>query len=388
MLKIRNAMTIHGDPLRYGLPFPGHSDLFRTYVTKSFLNQLRQPIKEHLPVFDLWSLRSIKLIVADYDELPMDFIHEEDRDWREGEAWEHYRQYLEWRYGRLGLVLPSPSGKAKILFKVHLSEGVQMNPAIAHDTLDYLLDQEDRVMIDRRPVAAQRFFMNEVMFKTIQKGGLEEVPVHPAVLDSLDNVPEYLALKEGRLPEPRRWDLIPADAPEFNPLIGTLKNEAEWFLVRILASSPRRALQGIDLPQPFIVQQSEQALERPLSLAATCRAIKSFVGQGFLKVVDEGYYPGRRGKRYCADGILVEILNNRLTTQCSTKIRPVVDSIPDGKWESVFWMMTNYFSSEGDYLQWAYSLPGVDKKGKNRRKKAQRAWRAHVHPRFNNRKVA
>ena len=300
------AIRIHGAAIKYGLPIKGESNLFRTQETVTFLNQLRQPRKERLPVLDLWSAK-YKIVVADFDELPAPFIE-----------WSDFRKYISFYYGRMGLVLESPSGKAKVIFVVKLPENQAMNHSIARDTLNWLLREEERSVIDRTDSANCRLFINEKMYREI-RSKINLLPIYAGILDSAEDNPVESQLSHV-------WNFLPRDAEQLKRFEGILTTKAQWFLARFVLGSAKLALKEIDLPQPYIIAQAAREGEEAPSLPALSAARKSLVKLGLLELTNEKYCPGGKGKSYRAVGVMKEVCEDILAhfetknESCSTNL--------------------------------------------------------------------
>lgn len=378
----QDVLILHGKPLKYRLPDQCNSKCFRTGFTFRFRKQLEVANKHQLPTFDLWSAGDIRVIAADFDQFPRWYEIDsleclEDRT--NGMLWDDFRLYLSHRYGKLGLVLQTPSGKAKILFKVQVPASIRMTYAIALDTLQHLLDEQDFAALDTMPAALNRLFVNGGMVEAM-RSGLEAFPIHAPILDSIE--PEPSSRCSSRFTP---WRLLPTDAEELKPLEQVLRNEAEWFLVRFLGGAPAAALQSIALPRVHLSSQASHHLGRSIGQTAFSRAVRSMVGRGLLIVVDDHYAPGRKAKLYRVGGVLQETLT-KLSPPMIPPRDPEIASflnkdIPDGQWNAVLWRATNYFQDEDSFLAWAHSKKGIGLR--NRDQKAKDAWRCHVKPRYN-----
>lgn len=385
--KYTDVLPLNKKPLKYALPDKCHPGTFRTRRTPRFERSLKKRDKTQLPLFDLWSVDGIKLVAADFDQIP-EWYEQDARNYRDEDAgceltanelWEDFRSYLSHRYGRLGLVLPTPSGKAKILFMARVPASIQMSHAIALDTLQHLLEEWDFAAVDKKPAALNRLYVNREMLAAMQSG-LDALPAHEPILDGLDQEPSSQ-------PSARfvPWDLPLLGVEERNALGGVIQHEAEWFIVRVMAGMPLRALESIALPRILLSQQSSHHPEGPFGQAAFSRAIKALAGRGLLVVVDDTYTPGKKAKLYRAEGVLREVMA-QLSKATVKPYDPEAASflgqdIPDGQWDEVLWKATNYFRDEASYLAWACAKKGVERR--NCKQKAKTAWRCHVDPRFN-----
>lgn len=382
-----DVLQLNGKPLKYALPDTHKSGAFRTKRTPRFEKSLQKTIKEQLPLFDLWCIKDIKLVAADFDQIP-EWFENDALNYLDGDAeldpteemlWADFRSYLSHRYGRLGLVLSTPSGKAKILFLVLASASIPMSHAIALDTLQLLLEEWDFASVDTKPAALNRLYVNGEMLASMQSG-LEVLPVHEPVLDSLDQEPI-----SGQISRCSLWDLPPLPAEEQSALGGVIHHDVEWFIVRFMGSMPTASLECMALPQIFLSRQSSQHPEGPFGQATISRAVNALVNRGLLAVVDDRYAPGKKAKLYRAEGVLREAMV-RLSLAAPKPPGPEVASflsqeIPDGHWDEVLWKATNFFRDETSYMAWVQGKKGVKLRGRAR--KAQVAWRCHVDPKFN-----
>jgi hypothetical protein len=383
----KDALQLYGKSFKYALPDKNRPGSFRTKHTPRFEESLHKTIKQQLPLFDLWSVNDFKLVAADYDKVPEWYRHDAlnylDDDAGgvppEEMLWENFRYYLSHRYGKLGLVIPTPSSKAKILFLVLAPPSTQMSHSIALDTLQHLLEEWDFAGVDAKAAALNRLYVNAEMLAAMQSG-LEALLVHEPVLDSLDQEPI-----SGPFSRPSLWDLPPLPAEEQNALGGVIQHEVEWFIVRFMGSMPTASLESIALPQIFLSRQSSHHPEGPFGQAAISRAVNALVNRGLLAVVDDRYAPGKKAKLYRAEGVLREVmarLNLAAPKLCDPEATAFLSQdIPDGQWDDVLWKATNFFRDEASYLTWVQGKQGVELRG--RQKKAQAAWRCHVDPKFN-----
>lgn len=385
--EFKDAQNLSGEPLKYALLDNRNSGAFRTKLTPRFEESLQRLKKNQLPLFDLWSLQKLKLVAADFDQIPKwcerDTLNQLDKGTRgkltKEILWKEFRSYLSHRYGRLGLVLPTPSGKAKILFVLLAPAPIQMTHTIALDTLQFLLEEGDFAAVDKKAAALNRLYVNREMLLAMQTG-LEALPAHEPILDSLDQEP-------GSHPSARfvPWDLPLLGVEERNALGGVIQHEAEWFIVRFMAGMPTCALESIALPRILLSKLSSLRPEGPFGQAAFSRAIKALMGRGLLVLVDDTYVPGKKAKLYRAEGVLHEVMARLSKVAPEPRDHEVSsflgEDIPDGQWTDVLWKATNYFRDEASYLAWAYAKEGVERK--NRKQKAREAWRNHVDPRFN-----
>jgi hypothetical protein len=381
-VEYKDVLTLHGKPLKYRLPDKHNPKPFRTAYTPRFRNHLQKVSKLQLPTFDLWSAGDIKIIAADFDHVPDWYVIDtseylEDRT--NEMLWDDFRLYLSHQYGRMGLVLRSPSGKAKVLFKVEVPASIQVSYDIALDTLRHFLDEWDFAAVDPMPAALNRLYVNKDMLDAM-KSGLEAIPIFDPILDSLDQ-DSCPARSFCFTP----WSLLPSEADELRPLDGALQHELEWFLVCFMGGNPEAALQGIALPRIFLSKLASHHLGRSIGQTAFSRAIRSMVGRGLLIVVDDFYAPGRKAKLYRVDGVLQETLaklKSPLFLPRDPEIASFLDKdIPDGQWYRVLWRATNFFRDEASFLAWAHSKQGIELR--HRKQKAKDAWRCHVDPRFN-----
>lgn len=372
-----NALEVYGRPLRYRLPFRGKGGNFRTRLNSAFIKQLSHPVKEYLPLLDLWSGGEVKLIVADFDRLPDGYSSEH---WSSEKKilWEDFRRYLHYRYGKIGLVLISPSGKAKIVFKISLPNSIEMTREIALDTLQILLEESDFAVIDRSAPAARLLFLNSGMYR-VMRDRLDPRPIIQPVLDSLE---------EGGVPQTsqeHRWKPALAAAPELDALDGVLDREVQWFLARFLAGAPELANECIGLSQPYLVRQSAHWLEKPFSQRSLSEGIASLIAKGLLSVIDDSFAPGRKSKLYRAEGVLRNAMDALIQKRHSGKVstRPAFldEDLPDGMWDATLWKATNWFGDEASFLEWATGKNGIEHEGRFRKAKA--AWRNHIDARFN-----
>lgn len=382
-----DALIFKGMPLKYAFQDNQKPGPFRTKFTPRFEESLKKQIKDQLPLFNLWSLNGFKLVAADYDEIPgwyqndaLNYL-DDDAGWvpTEEMLWEDFRSYLSHRYGKLGLVIPTPSGKAKILFMVLVPPSIRMSHAIALDTLQHLLEEWDFAAVDIKHAALSKCFVNEVMFAAKQSG-LEALPVHEPILDSLNLEPI-----SSQVARSTSWELPSLGAEERNALSGVIQHEVEWFIVRFMGSMPTASLECIALPRIFLSRQSSLHPKGPFGQAAISRAISALVDRGLLAVVDDRYAPGKKAKLYRAEGGLREAMAR--LNQATPKPRDpelasfLSQEIPDGHWDEVLWKATNYFRDEDSYLAWIRGKKGLELRG--REKKAQAAWRCHVDPQYN-----
>jgi len=350
------ALQIHGSPIRYSLPIPGKSDLFRTYETKDFLKHLNKMKKERLPLLDLWSSK-YKIVVADFDHLPKTFTD-----------WSDFRKFLSFQYGHMGLVLKSPSGKAKMMFLIELPDGQAMSLGIALDTLDWFLEGEERKAIDRSESANCRCFINERMYNDI-RNAIDRLPIFPAILDSAEDKPLETKIV-------RRWNFLAKDAIGLDLLKEILTTKAQWFLARYILGSAKLAMDEIDLPQPYIIGQAEIQGDYVPSLPALSSARASFVKLGLLELTDAEYGRGKKGMSYRATGILLQACETVLEHQTprADHVPPV--SIVDGEWNTILLKEVNYFLKYELWNDWFYSLPGC--REKDREKKMKNIWNYHL----------
>jgi hypothetical protein len=380
MNNTENAIRIENIPMSYYLLESGKKEFPRTWLTKKFLKRLGSTDKTSVPLFELWSAYPICLIAADFDLLPKHLITKASN---RREDWAAFRAYLQWRYGHLGAVLTTPSSKAKILFKVFLPLDQPMTVDIAHDTLRHLLEEDERGIFDRSNRAAMRCFINMAMYQDLV-ATLDHLPLHCPILDSTPEEAEP-GLNQVDEQAPFVWNLLPADAPELDLLDGVLKTRAEWFLARFICGYAKGGLESIDLGQRFLAEQSKFHLDPPLSTAVAYKALQSFMRMGFLVRVSDHFLPSRKSMSYRAHGlfrtVLEKVLERIITSNPVPRRAPT--AIADGEWEEVLWRETNHFSSREAYMSWVEKLPNLDARKKNRRKKAERAWAAHVHPRWN-----
>ncbi|MBP1627347.1 MAG: hypothetical protein H6Q00_1822 [Holophagaceae bacterium] len=341
-----NALSLGGVPLRYSLAASSSRGSWRTLFNPLFQDCLRKPSKESLPCLDLWS-GILKLVVADFDHLPEGF-----------ESWEQHREILTYKYGRMGLVLESPSGKSKVVFVVE--SGGTMTSEIALDTLDHLLDEEERPQIDRSPSALSQFFLREKGFLLLREH-LNALPVFPAVFDSLPDQKE-----------PFRWWVFAEDLPDLglSPL--------EDFLVRFILGASKRSLEELALPQLLILAQAELYGFSFTSPAAgqkqISRIIRSFKDRGWLEVVNPTFIPGALAKTYKAAGPLREMAMEILKSH-PTKVHQSPESIENHEWNKDLLREANYHRNQESYEGWFYSLPGWNKE--DREKQMKRIWAWH-----------
>lgn len=378
----QDVLTLHGKPLKYRLPDNHNPKPFRTAFTPRFSEHLQKTSKLQLPTFDLWSAGDIKIIAADFDQLPDWYVRDtsEYLDDRTNEIlWDDFRLYLSHQYGRMGLVLRSPSGKAKVLFKAEVPASIQMSCAIALDTLRHFLDDWDFAAVDPMPAALNRLYVNREMLDAMQSG-LEETPILDPILDSLDQ--DSSPTRSSGFTTCR---LLSPETEELKVLDGILQHEVEWFLVRFMGVTPAAALKSIALPRVFLSKQASHHLGRPLGQSAFSRAIRSMVSRGLLLLVDDYYAPGRKAKLYQVGGVLQEAmakLNPPLILPRDPETASFLDKdIPNGHWYRVLWRATNFFQDEASFLAWAHSKKGIGLH--NRSQKAKEAWRCHVEPRYN-----
>jgi hypothetical protein len=365
------ALPLGGVPVRYALPIPGQGGPWRTQLTSALLRSLRKPDKESLPCLDLWSA-TLKLVVADFDHLPVDAGL--DLAW----DWECFREYLTWRYGRLGLVVESPSGKAKILFVVRVPEGETMSRDIALDTLGWLLDDAEMGLIDRSPAALTQFLVREKVFSLLQER-LNLLQVHPAILDSTEGPGEAF-----------RWHLYAGDLPDLG------LNSLQQFVVRFILGFSKRALgedkgapdsagqpsqaRGIALSQPFLVRQAEMggfafknavAGQRQIS-----RGLKKLQGLGLLEVVRNQFIIGKKAKIYRVTGTLKDLAEEVLANLPQKAVHMSPAFIDAGSWNRVLRQESNHHKTQKSYEQWFYSLAGC--MDKDREAQMHKIWKWHI----------
>jgi len=347
------ALALNGVPLKYALPIPGQSGFWRTYLTGTLLGALKKPDKESLPCLELWSA-VLKLVVADFDSLPV----VPGLAW----DWETFRAYLSWRYGHLGLVVESPSGKAKIVFVVRIPDGASMTTDIALDTLDWLLDPEEREVIDRTPAALTQFLLREKAFSLLQER-LNLLPVHPAILDSTEE-PE----------ETTRWHLFEGEVPDMG------LNDLQEFLIRYILGSSKLALAKIALSQPYLVRQAEMKGFSFKSMVAgqkqVSRALEKFQEMGLLEVVNGKWFGGKRAKTYRAAGVLKDLAEEILANLPDKEPHVPPASIAAGAWNRILLHESNYHLAQETYEQWFYSLDGC--MDKDREAQMRKVWKWHI----------
>lgn len=372
------ALTIDNEPIKYGLLRPGpEGSIFRTHFNSGFRKALYTKNKLVLPRFDFWKTKSrFKIVIADFDQLPPDF-----------ECWEGLRGYLKYICPN-GLVLESPSGKAKVLFKLELPEGVEINQAIAHDTLRHQLgDLHD--YCDRAATAARILFVNAKMFEWV------------SLADTLTPVPAILDSIEEELTHEWQWLSEELPIPAYQALRDTF-SDAQFFVMRFIASWSKRALETkLQLPQTYISEQSRILFEsglyhRAYTQGQICEAIHQLKAMGLLECVDHSYQIGRYAKLYEVKSVLRSALLSILLFFSARSLPPAgsrnekEDSlvlnkslpewiekrfIPDGSWNTLLWKATNYFKCKTSFLSWVKSVPGNWLKG--RFKQAENAWECH-----------
>jgi hypothetical protein len=373
------ALTIDSEPIKYGLLRPGpEGSIFRTHFNSGFRKALYTKNKLVLPRFDFWKTKSrFKIIIADFDVLPSEF-----------DCWEGLRGYLR-HICPNGLVLESPSGKAKVLFKLELPEGVEISQAIAHDTLRHQIG-ELHEYCDRAATAARILFVNAKMFEWVSL--VDTLKPIPAILDSIEEETSH------------EWHWIPEELPipAYQALRDTF-SDAQFFVMRFIASWSKRALETkLQLPQTYIAEQSRLLFEsglyhRAYTQGQISEAIYQLKRMQLLECVDHSYHVGRYAKLYEVKSVLRSALLSVLLFFSVQSLPPSSEDlrkegslvlskslpewiekrfIPDGSWNNLLWKATNFFRNKTDFLTWVKSVPGNWLKGRFRQ--AENAWNCHI----------
>lgn len=341
------ALTLQGVPLRYALPRHGSAGAWRIQNNDAFRDALQRTEKNDLPCFDPWSA-ILKLVIADFDLLPDSFV-----------SWDQFREYLEWKYGRMGLVLESPSGKAKVFFVVK-APGARMTKEIALDTLEHLLEEDERGAIDRGASALTQFFLREEAFSLLRER-LDGLPVFPAILDSTE-APE----------RPRKWLLYTGDLPDLG------LDDFKTFIVRFILGASKRALAELTVSQPYLVAQARlNGFDLPNAGSAVTkasRALAFLVKAGLLERTSQKYRPGVKGKGYRVAGTLGE-LAEQILKEHPHKDHVPPTTIPDHDWNRTLLRESNYHRSQESFEAWFYSLDGW-REG-DREKQMRGVWKWH-----------
>lgn len=406
IMSLPAALTIDGVDIRYGILRPGpEGGIFRTYFCSAFRKALFSYKKQLLPRFDFWKFNSsrTRIIIADFDEKPEDF-----------ERWSDFRSYLAYTYPQ-ALPLESPSGKAKLLFKVSLPEGIEIDHYIAADTLRLLLSEEHYDLCDKNSTAFHVLFANCSMYTILTEQVNDLVPF-PAVLDSV---------KSGSEKAP--WTWIPTDLPL--PQLQELRSElseVQFFVIHFIASWARKALDSsLQVPQTYLAEQSrllhsKGLLSESFSQVEIHYALQDLIQLGYLTCVDHSYTVHKKAKRYkvlskvhsLLLGLLVLLVDKKrqlLSGSMSHLIvlppgsPPASDNssapirfpnkeelvfrttlpewmrmgwIEEGSWNRSLWTATNFFQTFESYMRWVMSIPGHQLK--TRLKQAKNAWESHA----------
>jgi hypothetical protein len=237
-----------------------------------------------------------------------------------------------------------------------------MTTGIALDTLDWLLDLEEREAIDRSPSALTRFLLREKVFSLLRER-LNLLPAHSAILDSTEG-PE----------EATRWHLYEGELPDMG------LNHLQEFLIRYILGFSKRALTKIALSQPNLVKQAVMCGFTFKTAAAGqkqfSRALEIFQEVGLLALVKGTWFSGKRAKTYKAIGVLRDLAEEILTNlpQKAAHIGPA--SIEPGTWNETLLRESNYHRTRDSFEKWFYSLDGC--MDKDREAQMRKVWNWHV----------
>ncbi|WP_285605819.1 hypothetical protein [Geothrix edaphica] len=346
-----HALTVDGSPVLYTIP-EEIKGRYRSFYNDTFIKQLtKNTVKKYRPRFNFWSSRD-PIVIADFDakHLPASF-----------QSWEKFREHLRDRFKGVGFVVPSPSGYAKVFFKVRMPVGLQMNVKIAHATLRTLLEGTGWEF-DTESSACQYCFMDEPMYSLFARGrvfdGLELVsPSQPEV--TANEAKKAWTVYE--LPKPA----IEAIQEAF--LLSTIRSpaikEVMWFLVRWVCSSPKRAMESIGIAQMAVIASAEASLGAKFPQKNVSLALSALKNIGLLEVVDETYIIGQRSKLYRVKGDL-ELICAGLFATFGNKDIKLPDSVEDGTWHHTLLEVIPQFYRRGKDYQglkdWFMALPGSD----------------------------
>jgi hypothetical protein len=381
-----SALRIGTGEVRYGLMMPGpKGSVYRTYDTHPFRKALRQTTKELLPRFDFWKTHcTTKMVIADFDYKPADF-----------ESWGDFRQYLRWKYPN-GIVTTSPSGKAKIFFKIEVPSELSLienkydddrfATDILRETLRTLLNDEELYQLaDKSGSALRVCFMTNSMYHTI----VDHIDLLPAYAATLDMVPDEEETEYSH----HLWRTTEPDNPHLTELLSTPDLKfGEYYLIQWISGWSKQALtpEGIQIPQPYVAHCStiDPHASTTLTLNQIHYALHSLIRRGWLSVVSHSYQLGKKSKTYVVAGtlrsIIKKILCEFLEAARSKKSeknplrdgRTIVLNINDGEWNQILWKMTNYFGCYASFMEWFHNLPGWNRK--DRLRQAENAWYNHI----------
>lgn len=172
---------------------------------------------------------------------------------------------------------------------------------------------------------------------------------------------------------------------------GTPAQRDRWTkLLEIAGSMARRGLEGsLGLSMIWLARELDHQFGVSVCIATVGRDLS--VLKHSLKCVDESYTPLHKARTFQFSGWFRKLIERKVGSTSSFKEeilvrmdKPSTGAVyrepppapQPGHWYEGLWRATNFFKTEEEYLGWARSLPGIEKK--HRFRVAERAWADHI----------
>lgn len=295
--------------------------------------------KIDMPEIDDYIDYERSILFADYDRLPSGFSD-----------WESHREYTKFKYGHIGFVFESSSGKTKIAFVL---EGIHLSDRIKTDTLKKLI-QDDMDGVGLKHNDLSRSFMHPRFFSAFGSFIRSADPIKPV----RDHQVKYITLPNAILsdyPEPIRE------------------------IVTHIASFGWKSTAGVDCPQRYIAD----AFGRSQSTVSV--NMQDAKNDGVIRCVDSSVSVGRKAMTFAISTALYSAI---VAWSCIGSLTsggypknlyraPVLD-LEDGHWYEGLWRATNHFHDESSFMDWAFSESRDPQKHHERMAMASRAWNNHL----------
>jgi len=371
------------------------SKVRRTYTlaTENFFKACKRPTKEQHPRIDLFK-SSQKGIWLDFDSLealkPLMPEHY-------SASWSNARRWIENRFRNNGFTITSISGKAKVFIPLQISEINQISARniakrICGDSWFSALDYNGGFrysFIDANSWYSLSGYLKSIDFTSHIENNKAYVRSHIDNVKSLSiqhhNTENIDRESEDIVPTSSttyKWKSYEGNIPQnmldnLNTKNKHIEGVIRYALGHSSCISNGVAIPGILLGQTLNIRQQ-----------VASRAIKKCLDLGILKKVST-HIVGYKACRYVFCGLWLSWATQvvkELPRPVSRNTEAILKEFRDGNWNNTLWKLTNYFSSENDYLLFVKNIPGINDKN-DRYNQAIHAWNCHIKADINKNKI-